>query len=117
VRRLGIVFCYNRPCFLFHVPYSPPAPPPATADGGKHGGEEEEEAAPPPPATRLASELLSAFAPVFSLDGGRLVFLSQDAAARSGVHSGTASLHTLAWPAVGLELSGGHQMDGPILSA
>jgi len=109
LRRLGIVFCYNRPCFLFHVPYAAP-PPPASAEAAETNGKpadpasadkaeaaEDEEAA-QPPASKLSGALLSAFAPVFSPDGRLLVFLSADAAARTGVHAGTTSLHSLAWP-------------------
>jgi acylaminoacyl-peptidase len=103
VRRLGIVFCYNRPCSLLAVPYAaPPPPPPSPPSGGEGGNQGEAEVAAPPAADEpsavpLSAPLLSAFAPVFSPDGRLLVFLSQEAAARSGVHSATASLHSIEW--------------------
>jgi hypothetical protein len=118
LRRLGIVFCYNRPCYLMHLPYSPPPPAPDAAcepssSAPKAGAGAAKEAAgpgkasaaaaaeaPAPVAAKLSGKLLSAFAPVFSPDGRLLVFLSQDAAARSGVHSGTAALHAIDWPKV-----------------
>lgn len=98
-RRLGIVFCYNRPCALYYVPVTCVGAAGGGAGGGDEGGGEggdeggDEGAA----AIKLSGSLLSAFAPVFAPNGGLLVFLSQDAAARSGVHSGTCSLHTLRW--------------------
>ncbi|KIY93010.1 hypothetical protein MNEG_14953 [Monoraphidium neglectum] len=95
-RRLGIVFCYNRPCSLFHAPYAPP--PAASKDAEPDAGAADAAAEAAPAEDLTGGQLLSAFAPVFSPEGGRLVFLSQDAAARSGVHSGTVSLHSLGWP-------------------
>lgn len=51
-------------------------------------------------AVKLTGSLLSGMWPKFSPDGSKLVFLSHEAAARSGVHSATASLHTLSWDPV-----------------
>ena len=53
----------------------------------------------------LTSSLQSAFSPQFApagverKGGGRLLFLSQDAACESGTHDGTVALHSLPWPA------------------
>ena len=52
----------------------------------------------------LTGDLRSAFSPHFAPEdrqggGGRLVFLSQDAACESGTHDGTVAMHTLPWPA------------------
>jgi hypothetical protein len=59
------------------------------------------------PARRSASSAValtdpagSAFMPLFSPDGFRLLFLSQQAAVESGVHNATSSLHSLPWPLV-----------------
>ncbi|GBF91528.1 hypothetical protein Rsub_04268 [Raphidocelis subcapitata] len=100
VRRLGIVFCYNRPCSLLAVPYAAPPPPPPAGDGEADAAAAAAAASAAddePSAVPLSAPLLSAFAPVFSPDGRLLVFLSQDAAARSGVHSATASMHSIEW--------------------
>lgn len=50
---------------------------------------------------RLTPGLLSALCPRFRPDGQLLLFLSHEAAARSGVHCATAALHTLPWPPPG----------------
>ena len=42
--------------------------------------------------------LTSALCPRFSPNGRLLLFMSHDAAAKSGVHCATAALHTLVWP-------------------
>lgn len=76
---MGIVFCFNRPSFIYHVPLSGDA------------------AAPPPAATNLTPSLLSSGAPIFAPDGRSLVFLSHDAAAASGVHHATVALCTMSW--------------------
>lgn len=98
-RRLGIVFCYNRPCCLMYLPYSPPPPPVGNGDTAAAPAAAAKQEAEPDAVDLTSDTLLSAFAPVFSPGGGALAFLSQDAAARSGVHSGTCSLHVLDWPA------------------
>lgn len=59
-------------------------------------------------AVQLTPSLQSAFSPRFwpsqegddGGGGGRLVFLSQQAACESGVHNGTTSVHSLQWPQV-----------------
>jgi acylaminoacyl-peptidase len=78
-----------------HVPYAPAA-----------AGAADTAAAAAPTAARLCPELLSAATPVFSPDGQQLLFLSHEAAARSGVHNATAALHSLPWPQVGSMLVG-----------
>ena len=50
---------------------------------------------------RLTPGLLSALCPRFRPDGKLLLFLSHEAAARSGVHCATAALYTLPWPPPG----------------
>jgi hypothetical protein len=76
-QRLGIVFCFNRPCALHTLRW----PQPAAA------------------AVRLTPGLGSAFSPRFDPGGGTLVFLSQHRAVETGVHSATASLWALDWQA------------------
>ncbi|KAF8057927.1 Serine/threonine-protein phosphatase PP1 isozyme 1 [Scenedesmus sp. PABB004] len=86
-RKLGIVHCYNRPCGLHFIPLPPPG-----GDGAGGGGAG---AAP----VALTPGLLSALSPVFSPCGTALLFISQDAAAASGVHAATSALYSLPWPA------------------
>ncbi len=94
-RRLGVVFCYNRSCHLYHTSL----PPPAAAAGA--GGDAGAAAAPPAaPAVNLTPQLLSSATPLFSPDGSQLLFLSHEAAAESGTHSATVALLSLPWPAV-----------------
>jgi acylaminoacyl-peptidase len=98
-RRLGIVHCFNRPCGLHYIPYAaPPATAAAAADGDKEG--------PSPPAAAAAEDgstvlltasLMSGLSPVFLPDGSQLLFISQEAAAASGVHAATSALYSLAW--------------------
>ena len=100
-RRLGIVYCFNRPCHLLLLPYVPP-PPPAAELTGQTDGQTEGKAVVDheelqPKAVKLSGELLSALSPVFSPDGKTLACLSQQAAAASGVHAATSSLYTLDW--------------------
>lgn len=49
----------------------------------------------------LTPDMMSAACPRFSPDGRTLLFMSHEAAARSGVHSATSALHTLDWPPPG----------------
>ena len=96
-RRLGIVYCFNRPCALHAVPV------PRSAPGSK--ASDEAGASPGPRSVALTPATQSAFSPQFapSAAGGApdtLVFLSQDAACESGVHSGTVSMHSLHWARV-----------------
>jgi len=112
-RKLGILHCYNRPCGLHYIPYqAPPAAAfedPEDTNGSSSGlagdaqatasGKEAPQAAAEPAVAivSLTKGLLSALSPVFTPDGTRLLFLSQDAAATSGVHAATSALYSLAW--------------------
>jgi acylaminoacyl-peptidase len=78
---LGIVYCFNRPCGLRLIEWK------EGGGGGGKGG-----------AIVLTPHMKSAFSPRFSPDGHTLVFLSQQTAVDTGVHSATSSLHTLSWP-------------------
>jgi hypothetical protein len=61
----------------------------------------------------LTPGLLSALCPRFSPNGRLLLFMSHDAAARSGVHCATAALHTLMWPPISGEASFVHDLRFP----
>ncbi|KAK9836232.1 hypothetical protein WJX84_008783 [Apatococcus fuscideae] len=87
--RLGIVYCMNRPCSLFAVPIPYGEEPSST------GGE----------AVLLTPGRLSACSPRFLPDGSKLVFLSNEPAAQTMTHMGTAELLTLDWPG-GLQSKG-----------
>ena len=79
---LGIVYCFNRPCGLRLVEWKE-----GGGGGGGKGG-----------AVVLTPHMKSAFSPRFSPDGHTLVFLSQQTAVDTGVHSATSSLHSVSWP-------------------
>ncbi|CAM6034265.1 unnamed protein product [Sphagnum compactum] len=85
-RKLGMKYCYNRPCSLYYVE----APVPGS-----------ETSKPAAVATKLTADISSAISPRFSPDGKLLVFLSSQAAVDSGAHSATNSLHSIEWPANG----------------
>eukprot|EP00897_Mesotaenium_endlicherianum_P009424 jgi/Mesen1/850/ME000112S11000 len=85
-KRLGMVFCHNRPCAL----YAAAAPTFDTA-GQKRGD-----------AVKLTGAISSALHPRFSPDGVLLVFLSAHAAVDLGAHAATNSLHSVAWPQQGV---------------
>lgn len=86
-RRLGIVFCFNRPCAL-HAVFWP-----------QHDGTAGTACA----TVCITPSLSSAFSPRFAPpphaqhEQQQLVFLSQAAAVSSGVHSATSVLHSLSW--------------------
>ncbi|XP_020591704.1 acylamino-acid-releasing enzyme 1 isoform X2 [Phalaenopsis equestris] len=84
-RKLGIKYCYNRPCALYAI-----RAPVKT--------NELEDFAEP---IILTSNLSSAFFPKFSPDGKYLVFLSANNAVNSGAHWTTNSLQRMDWPADG----------------
>ena len=75
-QRLGVVYCFNRPCELRAVAWP------------QHES---------PASVQLTAGLGSAFSPRFSPDGATLVFLSQGNAVATGVHSATVTLHALGW--------------------
>ena len=86
-RRLGLVFCFNRPSALFlaKAPISEPtATPPDSA-----------------PATRITENASSAMWPRFTPDGKTLAFVSHERAVESGAHFATASLRAMSWSADG----------------
>ncbi|CAM6101899.1 unnamed protein product [Calypogeia fissa] len=89
-RKLGMKYCYNRPCALYAV-----EAPVGTRD----------ESQPTPAPVKLTGEISSALTPRFSPDGKLLVFLSAKAAVDSGAHSATNSLHAISWPAGGVPTS------------
>ena len=83
-QRLGIVYCMNRPCSLYSVkiPFTCKNNTPSDLN---------------PQAKCLTEGLLSAASPKFAPGGDKLIFLSHDAAASSGVHHATAALKCLKW--------------------
>ncbi|KAJ3673879.1 hypothetical protein LUZ60_005871 [Juncus effusus] len=85
-RKLGIKYCYNRPCALYAV----------SNPFGKSNDETTS-------VVELTSHgLSSAFFPRFSPDGKYLVFLSARSAVDSGAHGATNSLHKIEWPLNGV---------------
>ncbi|MEW5307421.1 MAG: hypothetical protein WDW36_009819 [Sanguina aurantia] len=78
-RKLGVVFCYNRPCQLHHLALS-------------RAGQKSSPLSASPSSTLLTPSLGSAFSAAFSPSGAALVFLSQQRAIESGTHSATAEL-------------------------
>ena len=100
-RRLGMVYCYNRPCSLYAVAWPQP-----------------EERDPAIQAYRVTPpHVTSAFSPRFSPDGDTLIFLSQQSAVDSGVHNGTPSLLSLSWGKLVREIFGGSPGNDDVLNA
>ncbi|KAK4482830.1 hypothetical protein RD792_010000 [Penstemon davidsonii] len=83
-RKLGIRYCYNRPCALYAV----------KAPTGSGGAEDIS-------VIKLTQSISSAFFPRFSPDGKFLVFLSAKSSVDSGAHSAGDSLHKIDWPCDG----------------
>ena len=83
-RRLGLVFCFNRPsaAYLAHVPLPDPT-----------GSSEPPRFAP----VRLTRSTRSATWPRFSPDGDVLVWFSHDRAVESGAHFATVALCAMPW--------------------
>lgn len=77
-QRLGIVYCFNRPCEMLVRAW----PGEARSDVQK-----------------VNTGLMSAFSPRFTGDGD-LVFLSQENAVRTGTHSATPEVHSKTWSSV-----------------
>ena len=90
-QRLGVVYCFNRPCSLQVVPWP----------------QQQAEAPTAAAAVCITRQLSSAFSPRFSPDGSTLVFLSQQNAVASGVHNATTTLHSLRWADAQAALGGG----------
>ncbi|KAJ8627118.1 hypothetical protein MRB53_020425 [Persea americana] len=86
-RKLGIKYCYNRPCALYAV----------SAPFQELGNVTVDLAT----AINLTQGISSAFFPRFSPDGKLLVFLSAKSAVDSGAHCATDSLHKMDWPTDG----------------
>ncbi|XP_026449241.1 acylamino-acid-releasing enzyme 1-like [Papaver somniferum] len=97
-RKLGIKFCYNRPCALYAVKASvhkSETDKLETKVDRSHRTEDETAA------INLTRGISSAFFPRFSPDGRFLVFLSAKSAVDTGAHSATNSLHRIDWPTDG----------------
>ncbi|CAL0328083.1 unnamed protein product [Lupinus luteus] len=87
-RKLGIKYCYNRPCALYAV--KAPHQESKTNETEIHSTEDVQ-------ALNLTQTISSAFFPRFSPDGKFLVFLSSRSSVDSGAHSATNSLHRIDW--------------------
>lgn len=85
-RKLGIKYCYNRPCALYAI----------KVPRGKSNKADEDTC--DASAVKLTQSLSSAFFPRFSPDGNTLVFMSARSAVDSGAHWATESLHKMNWP-------------------
>ncbi|CAL4933401.1 unnamed protein product [Urochloa decumbens] len=92
-RKLGIKYCYNRPCSL----YAAPDPFKEEADKPSAEGNKGETTT----VINLTADLSSAFFPRFSPDGKYLVFVSAKSAVDSGSHNATNSMHRIEWPTDG----------------
>ncbi|GAV69585.1 Peptidase_S9 domain-containing protein [Cephalotus follicularis] len=93
-RKLGIKYCYNRPCALYAVKapiYNSEIKEPEVKDSLTEDL----------PVLNLTQSISSAFFPRFSPDGKFLVFLSAKSSVDSGAHSATDSLHRIEWPTDG----------------
>ncbi|RVX22196.1 Acylamino-acid-releasing enzyme 1 [Vitis vinifera] len=93
-RKLGIKYCYNRPCALYAV-RAPFCESKANELQSKSNVNEDSTV------VNLTQSISSAFFPRFSPDGKFLVFLSAKSSVDSGAHSATDSLHRIAWPTDG----------------
>nr|XP_011467693.1 PREDICTED: acylamino-acid-releasing enzyme-like isoform X2 [Fragaria vesca subsp. vesca] len=95
-RKLGIKYCYNRPCALYAVK----APLCVSEDGqniiSRDNSVEDF------PVVNLTQSTSSAYHPRFSPDGKLLLFLSSRSAVESGAHSATDSLLRMDWPIDGV---------------
>uniref|UniRef100_A0A803LGF2 acylaminoacyl-peptidase n=1 Tax=Chenopodium quinoa TaxID=63459 RepID=A0A803LGF2_CHEQI len=91
-RKLGIKYCYNRPCAMYAAcsPFNELAGDDADHRCNKDSG-----------VVILTQGINSAFSPMFSPDGKFLIFLSAKASIDSGAHSATYSLHRIDWPTDG----------------
>ncbi|XP_062108224.1 acylamino-acid-releasing enzyme isoform X2 [Humulus lupulus] len=93
-RKLGIKYCYNRPCALYAIK-APFYETKTNKDDHKDSLTEDV------PAVKLTQSISSSFFPRFSPDGKSLVFLSARSSVDSGAHSATESLHRIEWPTDG----------------
>ncbi|XP_019231044.1 PREDICTED: acylamino-acid-releasing enzyme-like isoform X1 [Nicotiana attenuata] len=87
-RKLGIKYCYNRPCALYAVraPFS-------KSDIHQSGTHPADNVSP----IKLTQSISSAYFPRFSPDGKLLLFLSARSSVDSWAHSATGSLHRIDW--------------------
>ncbi|KAM5552912.1 hypothetical protein ABKV19_025241 [Rosa sericea] len=92
-RKLGIKYCYNRPCALYAV------------KDQKLMGKRSNNSIKDSPVVNLTESISSAYHPRFSPDGKLLLFLSSRSAVDSGAHSATDSLHRIDWPIDGVPCS------------
>ncbi|KAK8709664.1 hypothetical protein V6N13_060677 [Hibiscus sabdariffa] len=88
-RKLGLKYCYNRPCALYAVKV--PLYKPEASESDLKSFDEST-------VVNLTQSISSAFFPQFSPNGKFLVFLSAKASVDSGAHSATNSLHRIDWP-------------------
>ncbi|KAH9682362.1 Acylamino-acid-releasing enzyme [Citrus sinensis] len=93
-RKLGIKYCYNRPCALYAVRVSLYKSEASELELKESSSEDL-------PVVNLTESISSAFFPRFSPDGKFLVFLSAKSSVDSGAHSATDSLHRIDWPTDG----------------
>ncbi|KAM5552922.1 acylamino-acid-releasing enzyme [Rosa sericea] len=96
-RKLGIKYCYNRPCALYAVK--------APLYGSEADGQEinsRDNSIEDSPVVNLTESISSAYHPRFSPDGKLLLFLSARSAVDSGAHSATDSLNRIDWPIDGV---------------
>lgn len=87
-RRLGLVFCFNRPSALFLAD----APLPSA---------DEDDAASSESAVLLTADVPSALWPRFSPDGKTLAYVSHERAVATGAHAATCALRVMDWAAEG----------------
>ncbi|GAA0165166.1 serine protease [Lithospermum erythrorhizon] len=93
VRKLGMKYCYNRPCAL----YAAKSPFLKSEDNHSETGSRKDASL-----FKLTESISSAFIPRFSPDGKFLAFLSAKSSVDSGAHSATNSLHRIDWPTDGM---------------
>ena len=94
-RRLGLVFCFNRPSGLF-LADAPLAGAAAAADD-----DESDESIPEKEAVLLTADVSSALWPRFSPDGTTLAYVSHARAVATGAHAATCALRVIDWTAEG----------------
>ena len=91
-RRLGLVFCFNRPSGLFLLD-APSRSPPAEAETDSKRKAKE--------ALPLTADVSSALWPRFSPDGATLAYVSHARAVATGAHAATCALRVIDWTAEG----------------
>ncbi|GAX72583.1 hypothetical protein CEUSTIGMA_g39.t1 [Chlamydomonas eustigma] len=83
-KKLGVIFCYNRPAYLYYIPCTRDEVSGTLSFGA---------------AVELTKpHNKSALNPVFTPDGDKLLYISHDVAATTGTHGATAKLCALSWP-------------------